>query len=149
MYKLLYKDHDCVKIASSSKSGISTYTTERIPVLGSCDLLVVHPNTRSLKEMTFQVVNHEGSVIISCATSLELGLIQLHIELHTRVPDGRRLMYSSADDPNKMQKYQGQVTICSVKKAQKAQFKRSNRPTKKYKRRTKFIWEKTRSVKFQ
>ena len=89
MYELLYMDPDCVKIAPGSKSGISTYTTEKIPVLGSCDLFVVHPNTRSLKEVTFQVVNHEGSVIISCATSLELGLIQPHSKLHTRVPDGR------------------------------------------------------------
>ena len=49
LYKFLYKDPDCVKIAPSSKSGISTYTTEKIPVLVSCDLFVVHPNTRSLK----------------------------------------------------------------------------------------------------
>ena len=74
-------------------------------------------------------------MIISCATSLELGLIQPHSELHTRVPDGRRLIYSSADDPNKMQKYEAQVTICSGKKAQETQFKRSNRPAIKYKKR--------------
>ena len=30
VYCLLYKDPDCVKIASGSKSGISTYTTEKI-----------------------------------------------------------------------------------------------------------------------
>ena len=86
VYKLLYKDPDCVKIASSSKSGISTYTTEKIPVLGSCDLFVVYPNTRCLKEVTFQAVNHEGSVNISCATSLDLGLIQPHSKLNASTP---------------------------------------------------------------
>ena len=40
VYKLLYRGPDCVKIAPSSKSGISTYTTEKIPVLGSCDCLL-------------------------------------------------------------------------------------------------------------
>ena len=50
VYKLLYKDPDCVKIAPSSKNGISTYTTEKIPVLGFCDLFVGHPDTRCLKE---------------------------------------------------------------------------------------------------
>ena len=99
LYKLLYKDPDCVKLAPSSKNGISTYATEKIPVLGSSDLFVVHPDTRSLKKVTFQLVNHEGSVIVSCATSLDLELIQPHSELYTSVPDCRRLIFSSADHP--------------------------------------------------
>ena len=149
MYKLLYKDPDCVKMAPSSKNGISTYTTEKILVLGSCDLFVMHPDTRSLKKVTFQVVNHEGSVIISCATSLDLTLIQPHSELYTRVPDARRLIFSSADDPNKMQKCEDQVTMCSGKKGQETQFKQSNRPAIKTKRKNKFIRKKTRRVKFK
>ena len=103
VYKLLYKDPDCVKIAPSSKSGISTYTTEKIPVLGFCDLFIVHPDTRCLKEVIFQVVNHEGSVIISCVTSLDLELIQTHSELNASIPDYGRLIFSSADHPNKYQ----------------------------------------------
>ena len=103
VYKLLYKDPDCVKLAPSSKNGISTYTTEKIPVLESCDLFVVHPDTGSLKKVTFQVVNQEGSVIVSCTTSLDLGLIQLHSELYTSLPECGRLIFSSADHPNKYQ----------------------------------------------
>ena len=109
----------------------------------------MHPNTRSLKQVTFKVVNHEGSVIISCATSLDLGLVQQHSELYTRVPDGRRLIFSSADDPNKMQKCEAQATMYSGKEGQETQFKRSIRPAKNTKRETKFIWEKTTGVKFQ
>ena len=44
--KLLYKDPDCVKLAPSNKDGISTYTTEKTNVLGSCDLFVVHPDAK-------------------------------------------------------------------------------------------------------
>ena len=81
VYQLIYKDPDCVKLASSSKDGISMYTTEKINVLGSCDLF------KCLKEVTFQVVNHEGSVIVSCVTSLNFGSIQPHSELNASVPD--------------------------------------------------------------
>ena len=100
LYKVLYKDPDCKMLAPSSTNGITTYTTEKIQILGSCDLFVVHPVTRCLKEVTFQVVNHhEGSVIVSCVTSLELGLLQLHIVFNENVTDCGRLIYSEADHP--------------------------------------------------
>ena len=101
VYWLLYKDPDCVKIAPSSKSGISTYTTEKIPVLGSCDLFVVHPDTRSLKEVAFHFVNHEGSVLVSCVTSIELGLIQPHSALNASIPDCGKMIYNNAEHPGK------------------------------------------------
>ena len=100
-YKVLYEDPDCVLLVSSSKDGISMYTTEKINVLGSCDLFVVHPETKCFKKITFQVVNHEGIVIISCVTSLKLGLIQLHSVFNESVPDCGRLLYSDTDHQNK------------------------------------------------
>ena len=101
VYKLIYKDPDCAKLAPSNKDGILTYTTEKIKIIGSCELLVVHPDTKCLKEVTFQVVSCEGSVIVLCATSIDLNLIQPHSELNDRVPDCGRLIYSCADDPDK------------------------------------------------
>ena len=59
VYRVLYKDPDCGMLVPSSKDGISTYTPEKFQVLGSCDLFVVHSETRCLKEVTFQLVNHE------------------------------------------------------------------------------------------
>ena len=38
---------------------------------------------------------------MSCVTSLELGLIQLHSVFNDSVPDCGRLLYSEADHPNK------------------------------------------------
>ena len=63
----------------------------------------MHPDTKCLKEVTLQVVNHEGSVIVSCATSLDLGLIEPHGELNASIPDCGRLLFSSADHPDKYQ----------------------------------------------
>ena len=103
VYRVLYKDPDCDMLVPSSKDGMSSYTAEKIQVLGSCDLFVVQPETRCLKEVTFQVVNHEGSVIVSCATSLELGLILLHSVFSDSVPDCGRLPYSQASHQNKYQ----------------------------------------------
>ena len=75
-YKLIFKEADCMRLALSSKLEIGTYTTDKIKVIGSCTLLVVHPDTQSLKEVTLQVTNHEGSVVLPCVTTPKLSLIQ-------------------------------------------------------------------------
>ena len=45
VYRLVCKDPDCKKLAPSSKLQIGTYSTDNIKVIGSCTLLVVHPDT--------------------------------------------------------------------------------------------------------
>ena len=96
VYKLLYKDQDCTKLEPSTKADEKTYTTEKIKIVGSCKMFIVHPNTKLLHEVTFQVTNHEGSVIVSCATSLELGLIHPHRDLN-ELPEEGSLICSRAD----------------------------------------------------
>ena len=91
VYIVLNKDPDCDMLMPSSNDEICH----------SCDLFVVHPETRCLKKITFQVVNHEGSVIVSCVATLEIGLTQLHSVFSESVPDCGRLLYSEADHPNK------------------------------------------------
>ena len=98
VYKLLYKDQDCTKVEPSTKASVKTYTTEKIKIVGSCKMFVVHPDTRLLHEVTFQVTSHEGSVIVSCATSLELSLIHPHTNLDA-VPEEGSLIFSKADMP--------------------------------------------------
>ena len=61
---------------------------------------MINPDTKSLQEVIFQVTSHEGSVIISCATSLELGLIQPHKNLDV-VPEKGSFIYSAAALPVK------------------------------------------------
>ena len=134
VYHLIYKDPDCAKLVPSQKNRNHTYTTEKIPVIGSCELFVIHPDTKCSQEVTFQVVSTEGSVIVSCATSISLNLIQIHSELSSSLPECRKLIYSCANDPNKKQKCQAQVTVCSGKKGQKTQFKQSNRASNQIQR---------------
>ena len=81
VYTLIFDDPDCTKLASSSKLEIGTHTTDRIKIIGSCTLFMVHPDIQCLKEVTFHVASHEGSVVLSCVTTLELSLIQSHINL--------------------------------------------------------------------
>ena len=80
-YTLVFKEPDCTKLAHSNKLEIGTYTTDKIKVIGSCTLFVEHPDTQCLKEVTFYVTSHEGSAVLSCATTLELSLIQCHNNL--------------------------------------------------------------------
>ena len=100
VYKLIYKDKDCTKLEPSNKTAVKTYTTEKIKIVGSCKMFVVHPDTKLLHEVTFHVTSHEGSSIVSCATSLELSLIHLHTNLDA-VPEEGSLICSRADMPKK------------------------------------------------
>ena len=106
VYKLLYKDPDCQKLAPSNKTKVKTYCTEKIQIVGSFNFFALHPDTKCLQEVTFQVTNHEGSVIISCATSLKLGLIQPHRGLDV-IPEKASLIYSKADFPVKQKNKKG------------------------------------------
>ena len=123
VYCVMYKDPDCTKLAPSKKNGIYTYTTEKIPEIGSCELFVLHPDTKCFKEVTFQVVNTEGSVFVSCATSISLNLIQIHSELNASVPDCGQLIYSYADDPEKYKykRLKSSAHICDNASAREVQ----------------------------
>ena len=84
-------------------NGIKTYTKQKIPVIGSCELFVLHQDDKCLHKVKFQEVSVEGSVIISCVTSINPNLIQIHNQLDTKIPDCARLIYSCTDAPYKHQ----------------------------------------------
>ena len=72
VYKLIYKDEDCTKLAPSNKVAVKTYTTERSRLVGSCKLFVTSPRYKMFTRSNHSTVaSHEGSVIISCATSID------------------------------------------------------------------------------
>ena len=78
-------------------------------MIGSCQLLVLYPDDKCFLKVPFHVVSVEGSVIVSCATSINLNLIQIHNELDTSIPDCARLYYSSANTPRANQEQQKKV----------------------------------------
>ena len=72
--------------------------------------------------MTFHVTSHEGSVIMSCATSIALGLIHPHTKLN-EMPEEGSLIYSKADMPKKQRNKscQAESNMCSKKSKSQAQ----------------------------
>ena len=117
-YKIIYNDPDCIKLQPSEKKGIQTYTKQKIPVIGSCELFVLHPDDQCFHKVKFQVVSVEGRAIISCATSINLNLIQTYKQLNSNIPDGARLIYSSVDAPRKHQ-YKVQQSVLRTKSSNK------------------------------
>ena len=99
VYKLVFQDPDCKKLAPS-KLEIGTYTTNTVKLVGSCMFYLVHPDTKHLLEVTFYVASNNGSVFLSCATISALGLIQPRNRLDY-LPPKASLITISADHPKK------------------------------------------------
>ena len=100
VYKLVFQNPDCKKLAPSRKLKIGTYTTNKVKVVGYCVLYVVHPDRKCLQGVTFYVSCNNGSVLLPCARMLALGLIQPYTRLNY-LPPRASLITSSADYPMK------------------------------------------------
>ena len=99
VYKLVFPDPDYKKLAPSNLE-IGIYTTDTVKLVGSCMSYLLHPDNKCLKEVTFYMAINNGSVLLSCATTLALGLIQPHTRLDY-LPLRVSLTTSSADHPKK------------------------------------------------
>ena len=62
---------------------------------------LVHPDTKYLQEVIFYMASNNGSILLSCATLLALGLIQPHTRLDY-LPSRASLITSSADHQKKI-----------------------------------------------
>ena len=87
------------KLAPSSLE-ILTYTTDTVKIVGSCTFFLVHVDTKKLMEVTFYVAMNNGSVLLSCKTTLMLGLIHPRTRLDYLLSRAN-LITSSADHPKK------------------------------------------------
>ena len=99
VYKLVFQDPDCKKLAPS-KLEIGTYTTDIVKLVGSCIFYLVHPDTKRLLQIAFYVASNDGSVLLSCVTTLAFGLIQPQNRLDN-LPPRASLITHSADHPKK------------------------------------------------
>ena len=57
VYKLVFQDPDCKKLAPS-KFEIGIYTTNTVKLIGSCMFYLVHPDTKYLRKVTFYVASN-------------------------------------------------------------------------------------------
>ena len=99
VYKLVFRDPNMKKLDPSSLE-IGTYTTDTVKIVGSCVFYLVHLDTKKLMEVTFYVAMNDGSVLLSCKTTLMLGLIQPSTRLDY-LPPTAILITSSADHQKK------------------------------------------------
>ena len=77
-----------------------TYTTDTVKIIGTCKISLVHLDCKKLNEATFYVASDEGSALLSCDTSLTLGLIHPRPRLNY-LPPRASLIMSSTDHPRK------------------------------------------------
>ena len=99
VYKLVFQDPECEKLASS-KLEIGTYKTDTVKLVGSCVFYPVHPDIKCLQEVTFYVASNNGSVFLSYVTTLTLGMIQPHTWLEY-LPPRASLITNNVDHPKK------------------------------------------------
>ena len=75
VYRLVSKDPMLRKLVPS-KLEIGTYTIDTVKIVGACQLYLVHPDSKNLVETTFFVATNDDSELLSCKSTLALGLIQ-------------------------------------------------------------------------
>ena len=99
IFWLVFKDLEMRKI-KPCKMQISTYTADTVKIIGSCTFGIVHPDTKKLVSVTFYLANNDGSILLSCKTTLALCLIQLQSRLD-HPPPWASLITSTMDHPKK------------------------------------------------
>ena len=99
VYRLVFQDPNMKTLAPRNLE-IGTYTTDTVKIVGSWMFYLVHPDTKKLMDVTFSVAANDGSMLLSCKTTLLLGLIQPRARLDYLLPRAR-LVTNSADHPNK------------------------------------------------
>ena len=95
VYQLVFNDAKMQKLAPS-KLQVGTYTNDTVKIVRSCTFYLVHPDTKKLTEVTFYVAMNDGGVLLSCKTTLLLGLIQPRPRLDY-LPPRASLITSTAD----------------------------------------------------
>ena len=75
VYCLMFKDPGLRKLTSSNME-IETYTNDVVKIIGMCNFYLVHPESKQLIKVLFFVAKENGSILLSCRTTMELGLIR-------------------------------------------------------------------------
>ena len=86
-YKLVFHDPK-MKTLDPSSLEMGTYTTDTVKIVGSFVFCFVHLDTKKLMEVTFYVAINDGSVLLSCKTTLMHGLIHPRTRLDY-LPQGK------------------------------------------------------------
>ena len=114
VYCLMFRDPGLKKLIPS-KMEIETYTTDIVKIIGMFYFYLVHPDCKNLMKVTFFIAKENGSILLSCRTNMELGLIKPHACLDY-LPPKARLLTSTCDQPSKTKIYKPTIQ-CTKERA--------------------------------
>ena len=72
VYQTVFNDPKKEKLLPTGIQ-VTTYNDSTLDLIGQCTLYLQHPKNREKVTATFYVTQDEGSVLLSCSTSLKLG----------------------------------------------------------------------------
>ena len=98
-YKLVFRDPNLDKLVPN-RLQIGTYTNDTVNIVDTCKLYLVHLDTKKLLETTFYVATNDGSMLLSCNSTLALGLIQPRSRVDY-LPPRASLITSAQDHPKR------------------------------------------------
>ena len=98
IYQLMFKDPSLKKLTPSNLK-IETYMNDIVKIIGLCQFYLVHPENKKLIQVIFYVAKENGSGILSCRTTMALGLIKPHARLDY-LPPRASLLTSTCDHPD-------------------------------------------------
>ena len=99
IYCLMFKDPGLRKLTPSNME-IETYTNDVVKIIGMCYFYLVHPNSKQLIKALFFVAKENGSILLSCRTTMELGLIRPCVQIDYLLPRAS-LLTSTCNWPSK------------------------------------------------
>ena len=97
IYQLMFKDPSLKKLTPSNLK-IETYTNDIVKIIGLCQFYLVHPE-KKLIQVIFFMAKQNRSVLLSCRTTMALGLIKPCAQLDY-MPPRASLLTSTCDWPN-------------------------------------------------
>ena len=113
IYCLMFEDPGLRKLTPSHME-IETHTNDVVKIIGTCQFYLVHPKNKQLIRVIFFVTKENGSVLLSCRTTMELGLIKPHVQLDY-LPPRASLLTSTCDQPSRT-KTQKPNIHCTIEK---------------------------------
>ena len=113
MYCLMLKDPGLRKLTPSSIE-IETFMNDVVKIIGTCQFYLVHPESKQLMKVMFFIAKENGSILLSCRTTMELELIRPHVRLDY-VPPRASLLTSTCDQPSKTKTHKPNIH-CMIEK---------------------------------
>ena len=77
VYQLMFKGPSLKKLTPSTLE-IETYTNDIVKIIGLCQFYLVHPENKKTNPGHFLHGQRKWSVLLSCRTTMALGLIKPH-----------------------------------------------------------------------